>query len=108
MKRDEAFRALQRLDRQVQQVVQQRNAYEAQLDEVREALRLLRETSGRAYKIIANLLVEESRETLIRELEEQVKKLEQRMSLLNAQEERLVREMQAYQEKLKGGGDGSA
>jgi len=107
MQRDEALRNLQRLDRQMQQLVQQRNTYEAQRDELLEARRMVEKATGRTYKIIANLLVEREKEALLEELNEHVKKIDLRLKLLAEQEKRLLQEMEMYQKKIQGGRDGS-
>jgi len=69
---------------------------------------MLKESKGRAYRIIANLLIERSREDLIQEVEEKIERVEHRIRLLSAQEEKLMHEMERLQKSLQGGGDGRA
>ncbi len=95
---------LQMLEQNLQTYSQQRQQYQLQLKEVESAISELKE-SNEQYKIIGNIMVNSSKESLQEDLKKKKETFELRVKNLQAQEEKLRKKAKEIQgEMIKEGG----
>lgn len=80
---------LNNLQRQLSLVVSQKAALTNDLNVLENTLENVKNTEGRIYRIVGGLVIEYNREKILRELEDTVKALGDRIEFLNTQEKRL-------------------
>ncbi len=107
----------QKLQEELNRIVQERVALESEKNEIERVLKLLEETQvGEVYKSVGGILVKVSKEKVVNELKDRLELLEIRLEKLRKQEtqlrqrlEKLISEIREEQAKLqqvgkKGGG----
>ncbi len=93
---------LNNLQRQLSLVVSQKAALTNDLSILENTLESVKSTQGCVYRIVGGLVIEYDREKLLKELEDTVKALKDRIELLDTQEKRLREKIS----ELSSGGNG--
>ncbi|HLD00652.1 MAG TPA: prefoldin subunit beta [Candidatus Nanoarchaeia archaeon] len=95
----ENLNQLQLLQQNLQNILSQKQQFEAQLVELDSALTELKTTS-QAYKIVGKIMIASSKEDLIKDLGEKKEVAGIRLKNLIKQEESLQQNIQSIQDKL--------
>lgn len=90
---------LQMLDHNVQQMTAQKQQFQSQLFEVENALKEL-ETAPTAYKIIGNIMVSVSKDSLKKELNDKKELLDLRVKSIEKQEKQLKDKVKQLQQDV--------
>lgn len=90
---------LQNLEKDLQQYLIQKQAFQSQLLEIDNALKELSSVE-KAYKVVGSLMVEAKKEDLQKELIEKKELLDLRIKNINKQENKIKDEAQDLQESL--------
>lgn len=97
----EKIAELQMLEQNMQTFLMQKQQFQMQLSEVSSALDNLKD-SNKAYKIIANIMVDAKKEDLEKDLLEKKEMLEIRIKNLSKQEEGIREKSQKLQKEVLG------
>jgi prefoldin beta subunit len=92
---------LQMIEQNLQNLLAQRQQFQAQMVEIESALREL-ETSKTAYKIVGNIMVSSDKESLQKDLKEKKEMAEIRIRTLEKQEKQLKEKAQKIQQEVLG------
>ncbi len=90
---------LQLIQQNMQNLMMQRQQYQAKLDEIENAIMELSNVDT-AHKIVGNIMVKSSSESLKKELDENKSLVDTRIKNIEKQEEKLNKEMKRLQENL--------
>lgn len=92
---------LQNIQRQFQLISSQRQRFELEVMQMDSALDELKKASGKTYKAIGTLLIEDKPESIKEDLNKRKKDLKDRISTLKKQEERLKSKNDDLQAKVQ-------
>ncbi len=92
---------LQNLQRQMQMLVTQEQQLEVEKSLLTQALEELKKAEGKTYKNIGGIIIEQDKESLIKELEEKQEKVKQHLETLKKQEERIKKKANEVQERIE-------
>ena len=95
----EALHRLQLIEQNVQQFLMQKQQFKSQLNELESALNELKETPE-AYKIVGNIMVKSSQESLTEELTNKKEMVELRISTLEKQEHQLQEKAETLRKEV--------
>jgi prefoldin beta subunit len=98
---EEKIAQLQLLEQNMQNFTMQKQQFQMQLNEIASALENLKD-SEKAYKIVANIMVNAKREDLEKELNQKKEMLELRIKKLEKQEEEIREKSQKIQKEVLG------
>lgn len=98
---EQKIRRLQLYEQNMQTLALQKQQFQSQLIEIETALRELKET-GKAYKIVGNIMVESDKETLDKELKQKEEMLGLRVKALEKQEESVKGKSKELQQEVLG------
>jgi len=98
---EEKIMQLQLLEQNIQNFLMQKQQFQVQLTEVDSALENLKDAK-KAYKIIANIMVDTDKVSLEAELKQKKEVLELRIKNLEKQEEKIREKSQKIQKEVLG------
>lgn len=91
---------LQMLEQKINNLVQQKQTFQAQLTEVENAIDELNKLTGKSYKIIGPIMIEASKEDLKKDLEDKKKVLELRVKTFEKQEDQIQEKVKKLQQEV--------
>ena len=92
---------LQLIEQNMQNMMAQKQQFQAQMVEIESALKELK-NSKTAYKIVGNIMVSSDRESLEKDLNEKKEMMELRIKALEKQEEQVKEKAQKIQQEVMG------
>ena len=92
---------LQLLEQNIQNFLMQKQQFQVQLSEVESALENLKDAK-KAYKIVANIMIDAKKDALEAELKQKKEVLELRIKNLEKQEEKIREKSQKLQKEVLG------
>ena len=98
---EENIMQLQLLEQNIQNFLMQKRQFQVQLSEVDSALENLKD-ANKAYKIVANIMIDSKKDVLENELKQKKEVLELRIKNLEKQEERIREKSQKLQKEVLG------
>jgi len=98
---EENIMQLQLLEQNIQNFLMQKQQFQVQLSEVESALENLKDAK-KAYKIVANIMIDAKKEDLESELKQKKEVLEIRIKNLEKQEEKIREKSQKLQKEVLG------
>jgi len=98
---EENIMQLQLLEQNIQNFLMQKQQFQVQLSEVESALENLKDAK-KAYKIVANIMIDAKKEDLESELKQKKEVLEIRIKNLEKQEEEIREKCQKLQKEVLG------
>lgn len=93
---------LQLIEQNMQQFLMQKQNFNAQLMEIKNALKEVDETEGNSYKIIGNIMVVSNKEKLKEDLENKQEILNIRIRNIKKQEQNLKEQAEKLQKEVMG------
>ena len=96
---DEKINQLQIFEQSMQNIVMQKQQFQAQISELNSALKEL-ETTKNSYKIIGNIMVNTDKETLTKDLKTKKSTAELRIKTLEKQEESIREKTKSLQSEV--------
>lgn len=91
---------LQLIEQNMQQFLMQKQNFNAQLMEVKNALREIEETKGKSYKIVGNIMVASDKDKLKEDLENKTDILNIRIRNIKKQEQNLKEQAENIQKEV--------
>jgi len=83
---EEQIKELQMLEQNLQAIMMQKQAFQSEMSEIENAFEELEKTKDEVYKIIGNIMLKSSKETILKDLKEKREIIALRVKALDSQE----------------------
>lgn len=87
---------LQSLQQQMQLIMLQKQQMRLQSDEIDHALQEVEKAKGDTYRLVGPILVQSTKEEIVKDLNERKSSLESRITIMEKQEERLKKQLSEH------------
>ena len=97
---EEQIKELQILEQNLQAVLMQKQAFQSEISEVENAIEQLADTKEEVYKIVGNIMIKSSKESLSKDLNSKKEIVALRLKSLDAQEKSLSEHTEELRKKV--------
>lgn len=94
------IRELQIMEQNLQSILMQKQAFQLELSEVENALEELGKTSDEVYKIVGNIMIKSSKESLLKDLKQKKDLISLRLKSIDAQEKNIEENAESLRKKV--------
>lgn len=98
--KNKEFQELQMIEQNLQNILMQKQAFSFELTETESALNEVKNSKDDVYKIVGQLMLKSSKDSIVEELSNREKLLKLRLDSLQKQEDKLGNKLHELQEKL--------